>query len=111
MRRNLIVFCVLCGSINCAYAVECQTSMQRGDSHWTWRLIDGRRCWYKGERGMEKSLLHWPAAHMSANKLEVTLHEPKEEKALAVPEVQPIPSELLPSLPSRPSFEDRWRLR
>jgi hypothetical protein len=25
------------------------------------REIDGRRCWYEGERGMAKSELHWPA--------------------------------------------------
>ena len=114
MRINLIFFCILCGSINCAYAAECQTSMQRSDGHWTWRLIDGRPCWYKGERGMDKSLLHWPAGHKSSNKPELAPHEPKAESAQAAPEVQPIRSELvdmLPSLPARPSFEDRWRLR
>ena len=75
MRINLIFFCILCGSINCAYAAECQTSMQRSDGHWTWRLIDGRPCWYKGQRGMDKSLLHWPADHKSSNKPELAPHD------------------------------------
>jgi len=43
-----------------AKAVTCQTSGPAGDGHWAWRLIDGRKCWYKGAAGMDKSLLHWP---------------------------------------------------
>jgi hypothetical protein len=43
-----------------ALSVTCQTSGPAGDGHWAWRLIDGRKCWYKGAAGMNKSLLHWP---------------------------------------------------
>ena len=43
-----------------ALSVTCQTSGPAGDGHWAWRLIDGRKCWYKGAAGMDKSLLHWP---------------------------------------------------
>jgi hypothetical protein len=43
-----------------AKAVTCQTSGPAGDGHWAWRLIDGRKCWYKGAAGMDKSLLNWP---------------------------------------------------
>ena len=43
-----------------AKAVTCQTSGPAGDGHWAWRLIDGRKCWYKGATGADKSLLHWP---------------------------------------------------
>jgi hypothetical protein len=42
-------------------AIECQTN-QVGRGYWAWRLIDGRKCWYEGAVGMDKSLLHWPAA-------------------------------------------------
>src|SRR5436190_22756871 len=28
---------------------------------WSYRLIDGRKCWYEGENGLSKSLLQWPA--------------------------------------------------
>jgi len=42
-------------------AIECQTS-QVGRGYWAWRLVDGRKCWYEGAVGMDKSLLHWPAA-------------------------------------------------
>src|SRR6195256_5357167 len=29
--------------------------------HWSWRLIDGRQCWYEGKPMLSKSLLEWPA--------------------------------------------------
>jgi hypothetical protein len=29
--------------------------------YWSWRLIDGRKCWYEGEPMLSKSLLEWPA--------------------------------------------------
>src|SRR5215472_5089009 len=28
---------------------------------WSYRLIDGRKCWYEGKPGLSKSLLEWPA--------------------------------------------------
>ena len=28
---------------------------------WSYRLIDGRKCWYEGKPRMSKSLLEWPA--------------------------------------------------
>jgi hypothetical protein len=30
-------------------------------AHWSYRLIDGRKCWYEGEAGLAKSSLQWPA--------------------------------------------------
>jgi hypothetical protein len=29
--------------------------------HWSWRLIDGRKCWYEGKPMLSRSLLEWPA--------------------------------------------------
>ena len=28
--------------------------------HWSYRFIDGRKCWYPGENNLSKSLLEWP---------------------------------------------------
>jgi hypothetical protein len=39
--------------------VACQTSPDHRSSHWTWREIDGRRCWYQGSRSLPKSALTW----------------------------------------------------
>jgi len=32
---------------------------QRG--YWSWRMIDGRKCWYEGKPMLPKSSLEWPA--------------------------------------------------
>jgi hypothetical protein len=38
--------------------ITCQ--MSRGDGgHWAWRLIEGRKCWYRGDRGLSRSRLRW----------------------------------------------------
>jgi hypothetical protein len=29
-------------------------------TYWSWRLIDGRKCWYEGRPGLSKALLEWP---------------------------------------------------
>lgn len=42
--------------------MQCSESMpsnQRG--YWSWRMIDGRKCWYEGKPMLSKSLLEWPA--------------------------------------------------
>jgi len=101
-KSFVVMFILFVVSVNNAQAVECRTSVQGGDGHWAWRLIDGRRCWYKGASGMDKSLLHWSAAEDGPDRPEDT------------PEVQPIPPEvikMLPIMPPQPTFEDRWRLR
>jgi hypothetical protein len=28
--------------------------------YWSWRLIDGRKCWYEGKPMLSKSELEWP---------------------------------------------------
>jgi hypothetical protein len=106
--------CIIFVCINNALAIECQTSAQGGDGHWAWRLIEGRKCWYKGAGGMDKSLLHWPAPESGADKPEDTPDTPGVERTQAMPKEQPIPSEILQMLPIMPpqaTFEDRWRLR
>lgn len=45
-----------------AKTIECQSSPPPyNKSHWAWRLIDNKKCWYAGEPGMDKSKLHWAA--------------------------------------------------
>jgi hypothetical protein len=113
MRKHLILACILLASITSAQAAECQAGAQDGEGHWAWRLIEGRKCWYKGASGMDKSLLHWPAAQDGADSPDVAPGKPDGKKAQASLEWQPIPSgltQMLPVMPSEPTFEDRWRL-
>src|SRR5262245_30068955 len=28
--------------------------------HWTWRNVDGRKCWYAGKAMIPRSMLQWP---------------------------------------------------
>lgn len=41
---------------------ECSASPGKTQGHWSWRLIDGRKCWYAGKMVIAKSSLRWPAA-------------------------------------------------
>jgi hypothetical protein len=112
-RAFTVTWIILIVFINNAQAIECQTSVQGGDSHWAWRLIDGRKCWYKGASGMDKSLLHWPAAEDSPDTPENMPDKPKVERTQAIPEMQPIPPgilNMLPIMPPQATFDDRWRL-
>ena len=41
---------------------QCSAEMP-SDPHghwWSYRLIDGQKCWYEGKPGLSKSLLEWP---------------------------------------------------
>ena len=114
MSRLFSVIFMLSISINSVQAIECQTSVQGGDSYWAWRLIDGRQCWYRGARGMDKSLLHWSTPTDSADMHGDTPDKPKLEKTQAMSEAEPISPErlkMLPPMPPQPTFEDRWKLR
>ena len=48
--------------IQTAQAIECSVEMPSNpQGHWSYRLIDGRKCWYQGENNLSKSLLRWPS--------------------------------------------------
>jgi hypothetical protein len=45
-----------------AQAKECSVTMpSHPKGFWSYRLIDGRKCWYEGKPMLSKSLLRWPA--------------------------------------------------
>src|SRR3954451_20054057 len=64
---------------------------------WSWRLIDGRKCWYEGRTAISTSLLQWSGP---ATPISVLTEKPKK---------------LLDSISSLPddaySFESLWRAR
>jgi hypothetical protein len=40
---------------------QCRPAMPSNpNGYWSWRLIDGQKCWYEGKPGISKSLLEWP---------------------------------------------------
>ena len=39
-------------------AIECRARPESRE-YWSWREIEGRRCWFKGHRRIDKKLLSW----------------------------------------------------
>ena len=86
---------------------QCSAAMPSpSHGYWSWRLVDGRKCWYEGKPGLSKSLLEWPGE---------TFAQPAsdEEVASTVPEKRPnlpasqarVPNS---SLKDPDTFEARW---
>jgi hypothetical protein len=93
---------------NTVAALECVSAAPRDSRYWSWRQIDGRRCWYPGRPGLSKSKLYWPTASGVAS-------VSKRTSGMAVPAapVNPDADELLlngvwPPLPPQDSFEERF---
>ena len=115
----LLVFFAACiaalmptGGAN-AKAVEC--SVARGShtqGYWSWRLIDGRKCWYLGKTMISKSQLQWPAKVSVQAKA-----DPKPVPVTVVPvtvvtEKRSDPRDAQARLLDYAnSFEARWRAR
>jgi len=62
---SVFLVAALIGSVGNAHAIECQSEKGAGYP-WAWRLIDGKRCWYKGNAGMDKKLLSWSESGTTA---------------------------------------------
>jgi hypothetical protein len=89
-----------------AQANQCSVA-RPADPHghwWSWRLIDGRKCWYEGKAMISKSSLQWSS------------------QASAQPKPDAGPKRILTQKPDDPldaqasafdsdSFEARWRAR
>jgi hypothetical protein len=61
------------------------------ESHWSYRIIDDRKCWYEGKPMLSRSLLEWP---------------PQTSKAAAADN-----KSTSPSTEEADGFEARWRDR
>jgi hypothetical protein len=84
---------------------ECRASASKTQGHWSWRLIDGRKCWYAGKTVIAKSSLRWPVAAV-----------PAQAKAAAAPvsvvtEKRSGPMDAQARMLDDDSFESRWRAR
>jgi hypothetical protein len=63
-------------------AKQCSAERPKNtQSYWSYRLIDGRKCWYEGKPMLSKSLLHWPTSQRTA---EANSH-PSSERQPAKP--------------------------
>src|SRR5579862_5194239 len=70
---------------------------------WSYRIIDGRKCWYEGKPGLSKSLLEWPARTSPRT-------PPKEELAEETPG-NPLDAQAWAPPTGSNTFEELWRTR
>jgi len=70
---------------------------------WSYRLIDGRKCWYEGKPMLSKSLLEWPKGAFA---------QPVSNREEVQSVVTEKPGDPLDAQARAPdSFEARWRER
>jgi hypothetical protein len=95
-------------------AKQCLAAPSNTKKAWTYRLIDGRKCWYEGKGLISKSLLHWPAqAPATVQRAAAREAPPSGEAPIKILTVKSV--DLLDAQASMPNdsddFESRWRAR
>lgn len=71
--------------------------------YWSWRLIDGRKCWYQGKPMLSKSELEWPAQSSQWPRQVTPRSGSDEELASALPEKPSVVPGVVPGvLPNAP---------
>jgi acyl transferase domain-containing protein len=89
------IVCVLTiaflGSAMPAQAKQCHAARpSNAQSYWSYRLIDGRKCWYEGRPGFSKSLLQWSAAQTAEKAEKNTRREPDARPASTASKYNPL---------------------
>ena len=89
-----------------AKSVDCSVVRpSNGHGYWSWRLIDGRKCWYAGKTVTPKSALRWPAAEPAQAKVKVA------PPVSVAAEKRSDPMNAQARMLDDDSFESRWRAR
>jgi hypothetical protein len=93
--------------------IECRARPESRE-YWSWREIEGRRCWYKGHRRIDKKLLSWgPKKPVEAVKLDPAMLQEGPLKPSVSP-AEPIEAESVYQAAERNvssigPFEATWR--
>ncbi|MBR0823219.1 hypothetical protein JQ627_35405 [Bradyrhizobium liaoningense] len=74
---------------------------------WSYRLIDGRKCWYAGKPKLSKALLEWPAGRPP----ELASHGETTGIVIVGKSGNPLDAQALALKEGYDSFEERWRAR
>ena len=116
MPRNLLIMLLLLMTTASAAdlragTVDCEPQKPRGAKvYWSYRIVDGRTCWYAGRPGKSKSQLRWVHAVPSVVERPRTTGTPPSDpgaSSLADTCCWP-PLEPEPPSPAEPSFKQRW---
>jgi len=103
---------VLLLGMETAQAIQCSAAIPPNpQGHWSYRLIDGRKCWYQGENNLSKSLLQWPEQTSALSPSSQTESLPDEELMPSEKETVSASSGKPDnqSEPDSDSFDARWR--
>src|SRR6476619_6818741 len=111
MKRFRFVFLAVCivlvspvafFPVSPAHAIQCSIERpSNAQSWWSYRLIDGRKCWYEGKPMLSKSLLEWP---------ETSPKPVSNRQVTSVAPEKPLDSQAW-ALKDFDTFEARWRER
>jgi hypothetical protein len=71
---------------------------------WSYRIIDGRKCWYEGKPMLAKSELEWPKQNSAQRALAANVTD-----AVAASPTNPLDSQAWAA--DYDTFEARWRAR
>jgi hypothetical protein len=125
MKGQYIFFTVLVAALSAALlpinapaaqVKECRAAVPaKAQGHWSWRRIDGRKCWYSGKTVIPKSALRWPAATPAQAKAPVAPAVQAKAAAAAsfgaVAEKRSDPMNAQAQMTDDDSFESRWQAR
>jgi len=105
-----VATCIALSSLGLSAALakqQCSAAMPSNPhgQWWSYRLIDGRKCWYEGKPGLSKSLLEWPAQASAQQASNGELASPLTEKPN-----NPLDSQAWAPTDSD-TFEALWRAR
>jgi hypothetical protein len=118
MKYFLILGATFFASVSSAQAIECAAELPAARSaYWSYRIIDGRKCWYEGRPMLPKAMLRWPDA--SLPKTQLSKSQLSNSQANAQARMRVIDSQdfldpedgscCWPPLSHDDGFETRWR--
>jgi hypothetical protein len=98
--------------VSIAQAKQQCSAASPSDPHgqwWSYRLIDGRKCWYEGKPGLSKSLLEWPreVSTRPASSEEVKSAAPEKPRTPLDSQAW-APNSKAPAPSDPDTFEARW---
>ena len=108
VTQGFLIVGILMLSASSVHAIECRAELPSlRNGHWTYRIIDRRKCWYQGKSLISKSLLHWRASEIAPNKAN------DAEPVTALPSPARTDLDLAsccsPPLDVAENFEARWQ--
>ncbi|QHO73409.1 hypothetical protein ACH79_12830 [Bradyrhizobium sp. CCBAU 051011] len=91
---------------------QCSAAVPKSaKGHWSWRMIDGRKCWYSGKAVISRSSLRWPAAAPAQAKAEAAAKAAAAATVTVSVATRSDPMDAQAQMSDDDSFESRWQLR